>query len=72
MRGYYELFKSSFMTDEQMDKYSVKTFMAGIIPGILFMIRNVCKKLDIEGYENYIKCEKNKTGNDGRLQRRFF
>lgn len=129
--GYCELFKSRVMTTEQIDKYRLKMFMAGIIPGILFVIAffsqvsdiliflaminffitpvaimakavvgdrkksktklsskypninvniatyelenmlleakileiksidgKICKKLDIEGYENYIKCEK--------------
>lgn len=35
--GYCELFKSRFMTDEQIDNYRFKTFKSGIIPGILFI-----------------------------------
>ncbi len=37
-KGYCELLKSKYVTDEQYDKYLTKMFKSGIIPGILFVV----------------------------------
>lgn len=46
-KGYCELFKSKYTTNEQMDRYYIQMFKSGIIPGILFVAAVMFKVSDL-------------------------